>query len=100
VTEIPVRDRDPGADPAFAVDRRHLVEEALGALQPMPRAALVLRHYYGYDYEQIGAFLGTSSGNVGSMLSRAHATLRTRLSATDAAADAPATVVAPRRAAR
>ena len=32
----------------------------------------------------IGAFLGTSAGNVGSMLSRAHALLRERLAPLDA----------------
>ena len=58
---------------------RDLVEVALGDLKPDVRAALVLRHYYGYDYAEIGAFLRTSQGNVGSILSRAHRTLRERL---------------------
>ena len=26
-------------------------------LKPMPRAALVLRHVYGYDYQQIAAMM-------------------------------------------
>ena len=39
----------------------------------------MLRHYYGYDYAAIAAFLGTTSGTVGSILSRAHAALRLRL---------------------
>jgi RNA polymerase sigma-70 factor (ECF subfamily) len=68
-----------GADPASDVVRRHVVEDALATLQPQARAALILRHYYGYDYAQIGAFLGTASGTVGSTLSRAHAVLRKRL---------------------
>ena len=68
-----------GADPASAVVRRRVVEDALATLRPEARAALVLRHYYGYDYAQIGAFLGTASGTVGSILTRAHATLRGRL---------------------
>jgi RNA polymerase sigma-70 factor (ECF subfamily) len=67
------------ADPATDVVRRRLVEDALATLRPQARAALVLRHYYGYDYAQIGAFLGTGSGTVGSTLSRAHAALRERL---------------------
>ena len=67
------------ADPATDVVRRGLVEDALATLRPQARAALVLRHYYGYDYAQIGAFLGTGSGTVGSTLSRAHAALRERL---------------------
>ena len=58
---------------------RDLVEDALGGLKPDVRAALVLRHYYGYDYAEIGSFLRTSPGNVGSILSRAHKTLRDRL---------------------
>ena len=58
---------------------RDLVEDALGGLKPDVRAALVLRHYYGYDYAEIGSFLRTSPGNVGSILSRAHKTLRERL---------------------
>ena len=68
-----------GADPALDVIRRRIVEDALATLRPQARAALILRHYYGYDYAQIGAFLGTGSGTVGSTLSRAHALLRERL---------------------
>lgn len=67
------------ADPATDVIRRRVVEDALATLRPQARAALILRHYYGYDYAQIGAFLGTGSGTVGSTLSRAHALLRERL---------------------
>jgi RNA polymerase sigma-70 factor (ECF subfamily) len=65
---------------------------ALADLKPDARAALVLRHYYGYDYAEIGRFLRTSPGNVGSILSRAHGTLRTRLAAeaTDPPTDLPA----------
>ena len=58
------------------VTDRDLVDEALGSLKPDVRAALVLRHYYGYDYAEIAGFLKTSPGNVGSILSRAHRTLR------------------------
>jgi RNA polymerase sigma-70 factor, ECF subfamily len=86
-----------GADPAVEVTARDLVEEGLSTLEPNARAALILRHYYGYDYAQIGTFLGTSPGNVGSILSRSHASLRRRLeaadvdTATDPAASRPAT---------
>lgn len=66
-------------DPASDVVRRRVVEDALDLLRPQTRAVLVLRHYYGYDYAQIGTFLGLSSGTVGSTLSRAHALLRTQL---------------------
>src|SRR3954447_16047310 len=73
-----------GADPAIEVTARDLVEEGLSTLEPNARAALILRHYYGYDCAQIAAFLGTSPGNVGSILSRSHASLRRRLEAADA----------------
>jgi RNA polymerase sigma-70 factor (ECF subfamily) len=79
VTEIAVHDRHANSDPSVGLVRRELIEEALGALKPLVRAALVLRHHYGYDYDQIATLLRTSSGNVGSMLSRGHAQLRTRL---------------------
>jgi RNA polymerase sigma-70 factor, ECF subfamily len=83
-----------GADPATDVVLRRVVEDGLARLKPEARAALVLRHYYGYDYAEIGAFLRTSSGNVGSILSRAHATLRGQFrdeaSSTDTETDAAA----------
>ena len=69
----------PGADPAIDIARRQAVAEALATLRPDARAVLVLRHYYGYEYAQIAGFLGTTSGTVGSILSRAHAALRLRL---------------------
>jgi RNA polymerase sigma-70 factor (ECF subfamily) len=70
-------------DPADEVARRQIVERALDGLRPEVRATLVLRHFYGYDYAQIGTFLGISSGTVGSTLSRAHAAIRRRLEAED-----------------
>jgi len=56
---------------------------ALDGLKSDARAALVLRHYYGYDYAEIAGFLRTSPGNVGSILSRAHDVLRKRLAIDD-----------------
>jgi RNA polymerase sigma-70 factor (ECF subfamily) len=70
-----------GSDPAVDVVRRRIVDEGLATLKPEARAAVVLRHYYGYDYAEIAGFLRTSPGNVGSILSRAHAALRQRLAA-------------------
>jgi RNA polymerase sigma-70 factor (ECF subfamily) len=64
------------ADMARDVVSRGDVEQALGRLKPETRAVLVLRHYYGYEYAEIAAFLGTKPGSVGSTLSRAHAQLR------------------------
>ncbi len=76
-------------DPAARIVDRDEIATAIRDLRPDARAALVLRHYYGYDYEQIGRFLKTSSGNVGSILSRAHSSLRARLTyvASDPTAD-------------
>jgi len=76
-------ERTTQPDPADEVTRRQIVERALDGLRPEVRATLVLRHYYGYDYAQIGTFLGISSGTVGSTLSRAHAAIRHRLEAED-----------------
>src|SRR5512146_2667693 len=79
-------------DAAALASDRQIVREALATLPPRSRAALVLRHYYGYDYAEIAAQLGTSSGTVGSLISRAHAALRELLlPASDAGrvADAP-----------
>jgi RNA polymerase sigma-70 factor (ECF subfamily) len=75
-------------DAADDVARREIVEHALDGLKPAVRATLVLRHYYGYDYAQIGSMLGMSSGTVGSTLSRAHLAIRQRLEA-EAGAGAP-----------
>ena len=85
-------------DPEVLASRRQQVDEALSTLRPAVRAALVLRHYYGYDYAEIAAQLGTSPGNVGSMLSRAHAALRAHLVAAGAAR--PASGDGPRTAVR
>lgn len=68
-----------GRDPAITVSRHESIEAALAALQPIPRAAVLLRHRYGYDYAEIGALLGLTTTNVGAVLSRARATLRARL---------------------
>jgi RNA polymerase sigma-70 factor (ECF subfamily) len=93
-------DRPDGleGDPAGHIADRDEVADALAGLKPDARAALVLRHYYGYDYAEIGRFLRTSPGNVGSILSRAHATLRGRL-ATETS-DPPTDLPAPRGAVR
>ena len=85
--------RDPAAIRRVDVVRRRIVDEGLATLKPEARAAVVLRHYYGYDYAEIAGFLRTSPGNVGSILSRAHSTLRRRLAADPAAA---ATTPTPR----
>lgn len=85
-------------DPARRVADRDQIDSALADLKPDARAALVLRHYYGYDYAEIARFLRTSPGNVGSILSRSHVALRTRLAAESA--DPQTDLPAPRRAIR
>jgi RNA polymerase sigma-70 factor, ECF subfamily len=91
----------PGAfedDPARHVADREQVAAAMAGLKPDARAALVLRHAYGYNYTEIARFLDTSPGNVGSILSRAHGVLRTRLTAEPS--EPPTDLPAPRRAVR
>ena len=91
----PVARLDTSVDDASDdVARRELVDRALDGLRPTVRATLVLRHYYGYDYAQIAAMLGMSSGSVGSTLSRAHAAIRGRLEAA-APASPPGASAAP-----
>jgi RNA polymerase sigma-70 factor (ECF subfamily) len=87
-------------DPAVQVIRRRIVDEGLARLKPDARAAVVLRHYYGYDYAEIAGFLRTSPGNVGSILSRAHAALREGLMSDPGATpsttmSSPATTASP-----
>ena len=60
-------DRSAPADRAGDPD----LATALQRLDPRARAAVVLRYYVGLDYASIATILGTSRGNVGSMLSRA-----------------------------
>jgi RNA polymerase sigma-70 factor (ECF subfamily) len=57
------------------------IQRALLRLQPQARAAVVLRYYADLDYASIASILGTSTGNVGSMLSRALDRLRVDLAA-------------------
>ena len=82
--------RESISDASDDVARREIVDRALEGLKPAVRAALVLRHYHGYDYAQIASMLGISSGTVGSTLSRAHAAIRERLQAEAGAAPAVA----------
>ena len=68
-----------GSDPAEVLSVREGIERELQAVSPRARAALILRHYYGYTYAEIATFLGTNPGTVGSLISRAHTQLRARL---------------------
>lgn len=53
--------------------------QALDALPPRHRAAVILRYYHDYDYTTIARILETTSTNVGAMLSRALDRLRVAL---------------------
>jgi RNA polymerase sigma factor (sigma-70 family) len=67
-----------GADPAEVAIRRDL----LGALRRIPpklAAAIVLRHYHGYNNREIAAALGVSERTVGSRLRSAGEQLRAAL---------------------
>ena len=85
-------------DPARQVADREQFTSIMQDLKPEARAALVLRHYYGYDYAEIARFLKTSPGNVGSILSRAHGTLRASLAREPS--ETPTDLPAPRSAHR
>ena len=65
-----------GGDDARATADRVTLFEALDQLSPRHRAAVVLRYYHDYDYATIAHILGTSTSNVGVMLSRALDRLR------------------------
>ena len=77
---LEARDRERfSADPAEALSQREGIERELQHIAPRARAALILRHYYGYTYAEIAKLLGASPGTVGSLISRAHTQLRARL---------------------
>jgi len=67
-------------EPARSVERISMVA-ALQALPAKERAAVVLRFYLDYDYAAIARCLDTSTGTVGSWLSRAIDRLRPGLDA-------------------
>ena len=66
-------------DHADGVAERDRVWALLGTLAPRQRAAVVLRYYEGLADEEIADVLGCEVGTVRGQISRALATLRTRL---------------------
>ena len=71
------------ADPAHAVTRPDLLT-ALQSIPPKLAAAIVLRHYHGYNNREIAAALGVSERTIGTRLSQAAARLRAVLGASAA----------------
>lgn len=66
------------ADPAHVATRPDLLT-ALRSISPKLAAAIVLRHYHGYNNREIAAALGVSERTVGSRLSEAGERLRALL---------------------
>jgi len=63
------------ADPAHVATRPDLLT-ALQSIPPKLAAAIVLRHYHGYNNREIAAALGVSERTIGTRLSQAAARLR------------------------
>jgi len=62
---------DPGQDPARIAELRNDVLEALAALPPSQREALVLVDWLGMDAEELGRVLGIEAASVRGRLHRA-----------------------------
>ena len=66
-------------DDASGTTSRLALLDALDGLSPRHRAVVILRYYHDYDYATIAEILGTTSSNVGAMLTRALDRLRVAL---------------------
>ena len=66
-------------DDAAGTTSRLVLLDALDALPPRQRAAVILRYYHDYDYATIAQILNTTSTNVGAMLSRSLGRLKDAL---------------------
>jgi RNA polymerase sigma-70 factor, ECF subfamily len=69
-------------DPADVVATRTALEEALAALLPVERAAVLLVDAEGLSYDDAAAVVGVAPGTIASRLSRARASLRRSLRTT------------------
>jgi len=70
-------DVQPLPDAVLAADdRRRIVREAIAALPPNQRTAVILRYYQNHGYEEIAAVLGTTAKGAERLLARARAALR------------------------
>jgi RNA polymerase sigma factor (sigma-70 family) len=79
IVEVDMAALSRGPDHARATSDRLSLFAALAELGPKQRAAVILRYYLDYDYATIAEILGTSSTNVGAMLSRSLDRLRINL---------------------
>jgi len=61
------------------IDRQRLIRQAVEALPPNQRAAVILHKYQEVDYRQIAGILKVSESAVKSLLFRAYEALRVRL---------------------
>src|SRR6202166_1368643 len=73
------------ADPAHVATRPDLLK-ALRSIPPKLAAAIVLRHYHGYNNREIAAALGVSERTIGTRLNQAAARLRPLLEESSAPA--------------
>ena len=80
---LQVRSDASTADFALTTVERITFREALDRLQPEMRAAVILVHWRGLDYETAGAILGIPAGTVGSRLTKARALLRPAIEPAD-----------------
>jgi len=70
-------DQQPLPDERLELDeQRRFVREAIAALPPNQRTAVILRYYYDLGYEEIAAALGTTVKGTERLLARARSTLR------------------------
>jgi RNA polymerase sigma-70 factor (ECF subfamily) len=73
------------ADPSEQANLRLTLADALAALAPEERAAVLLVDAEGLSYDEAAAVTGVPSGTIGSRLSRARAALRRALRAQEGA---------------
>jgi RNA polymerase sigma factor (sigma-70 family) len=73
------------SDPAHVATRPDLLS-ALRSIPPKLAAAIVLRHYHGYNNREIAAALGISERTIGTRLNQAAARLRALLEESSAPA--------------
>jgi RNA polymerase sigma-70 factor (sigma-E family) len=71
---------DPSHSGASSAEDRDAVRAALASLGPRMRAAVVLRHWLGYDVAECAGLLGCSEGTVKSQTARGLDRLRALLS--------------------